>query len=726
MKKVLSLILAFVFVVGVFVSAPITANAASVSDLTFELNEEGTMYQVKDCNESASGDLVIPSTYNGLPVTKIGSSAFYWCDSLTSVTIPDSVTIIGSRAFYWCMSLTNVTIPDSVTIIGGSAFYCCDSLTNVTIPDSVTSIGEYAFYDCTSLTSVNITNLASWCNISFGGFAANPLYYAGNLYLNGKLVTDLVIPDSVTSIGWYAFDGCKSLTNVTIPDSVTSIGNGTFEYCASLTNVTIPDSVTSIGASAFACCTSLTNVTIPDSITSISSWGFGYKYDSWEEKEEKIPGFTIYGAKNSKAERYATENGFTFIETEETKPHKHTYTSTITKQPSYTETGLKTFTCSCGDSYTEVIPKLEKFSAPAILSVTSEAKGVKFTWDEVPGVTGYIVYKLVDGAYQQVAVQAPSNRVYVDQKAENGKTYSYIVASMDNIGNPCGKSEFTHTYKKLVSLATPTVTSANATNGIKVTWNAIENAETYTIYRRVYNESTKKYSGWSAIKTGYTGTNFTDTNVKFGIIYSYTVRAVNGDVKSNYKAATGTRVNTTPTVKVANASNGVKVTWNAVPNATGYTVYSASYNAKTKKWSGWTNRGTVKSGTTSWTDKNTKSGTYYKYTVRACYGSFKSSYKASDKIWYLAQPTVTVKAVSNGVNVNWTQSSGSASYIIYRQEYNAKTKTWSGWKNMGSLGKDKKSWTDKSAKKGVYYKYTVRAVNGNYKSTYKASASVKR
>jgi hypothetical protein len=242
----------------------------------------------------------------------------------------------------------------------------------------------------------------------------------------------------------------------------------------------------------------------------------------------------------------------------------------------------------------------------------------------------------------------------------------------------------------------------------------------------VYNESTKKYSGWSTIKTGYTGTSFTDTNVKFGIIYSYTVRAVNGDVRSNFKAATGTRVNTTPTVKVANASSGVKVTWNAVPNATGYTVYSASYNAKTKKWSGWTNRGTVKSGTTSWTDKKTKSGTYYKYTVRACYGTFKSSYKASDKIWYLAQPSVTVKAASNGVNVNWTQSAGAKTYTVYRSEYNAKTKTWSGWKTMGSLSKDKKSWTDKSAKKGVYYKYTVRAVNGNYKSAYKASANVKR
>ncbi|MBR2876312.1 MAG: hypothetical protein IKC01_04170, partial [Clostridia bacterium] len=92
MKKVLSLVLAFVFVVGICASAPITANAASVDDLTFELNENGTMYKVKDCNEDASGELVIPSTYNGLPVTLIGSSAFEDCRYLTSITIPDSVT----------------------------------------------------------------------------------------------------------------------------------------------------------------------------------------------------------------------------------------------------------------------------------------------------------------------------------------------------------------------------------------------------------------------------------------------------------------------------------------------------------------------------------------------------------------------------------------------------------------------------------------------------------
>ena len=239
-------------------------------------------------------------------VTSIGNSAFYKCTSLTSVTIPDSVTSIGDAAFCYCTSLTSVTIPDSVTSIGSSAFDGCTSLTSITIPDSVTSIGknafsgctgelivncnipsaseyycgafygskftrvtigdsvtsigDWAFSYCTSLTSVYITDIAAWCNISFGNAHSNPLRYAENLYLNNELVTDLIIPDSVTSIGDDAFWGYTSLTSVTIPDSVTSIGDYAFSYCTSLKSVTIGKGVTSIGDDAFRYCDSLKKV----------------------------------------------------------------------------------------------------------------------------------------------------------------------------------------------------------------------------------------------------------------------------------------------------------------------------------------------------------------------------------------------------------------------------------------------------------------------------------
>ena len=183
-------------------------------------------------------------TFDG-PVTTIGDYAFL-STSLTSITIPDSVTSIGSCAFEECDSLTIITIPASVASIGNSAFEGCTGLTSITIPEGVTSISGYAFYECESLESIIIPNSVT----SIGEHAFG---YCYNL-------TSINIPDSVISIGEWAFDSCESLTSVTIPDSVTTIGNLAFAYCYSLTSVTIGNSVTEIGNSAFLYCSSLTSV----------------------------------------------------------------------------------------------------------------------------------------------------------------------------------------------------------------------------------------------------------------------------------------------------------------------------------------------------------------------------------------------------------------------------------------------------------------------------------
>jgi hypothetical protein len=171
----------------------------------------------------SGGAVTIPATIEGLPVTSIGEQAFAACQSLTSVTIPNSVTSIGDWAFNVCQSLTSVTIPNSVTSIGFAAFAYCTKLTSVMIPSSIMSIGDSTFADCTSLASVTISN-------------------------------------GVTSIGDSTFADCTSLANVNIPSSVTSIGNAAFADCISLTSVTIPNSVTSIGHNAFLNCTYLISV----------------------------------------------------------------------------------------------------------------------------------------------------------------------------------------------------------------------------------------------------------------------------------------------------------------------------------------------------------------------------------------------------------------------------------------------------------------------------------
>ena len=218
----------FVMLVVMMLMTASSAMAEVIDGLRYVLDSDTkTATLLPKMEGKYSGDIIIPEKVKGndgveYVVTSLGNS-FYGCSSLTSITIPSSVTSLDRLCFSGCSSLTSITIPSSVTSLGRSCFSGCSSLTSITIPSSVISLGEYCFDSCSGLTSVSI-------------------------------------PSSVTSLGECCFYGCSRLSSVTIPSSVTSLGRSCFSACTGLTSITIPSSVTSLGSSCFALCNKLETV----------------------------------------------------------------------------------------------------------------------------------------------------------------------------------------------------------------------------------------------------------------------------------------------------------------------------------------------------------------------------------------------------------------------------------------------------------------------------------
>ena len=258
-------------------SVTIPNSVTSIGDCAFQECTNLTSVNIPDSVTSigeAAFSACVNLTSINIPnsVTSIEDRAFCLCESLSSITIPNSVKSIGKRAFSACVNLTSINIPDSVTSIEDSAFWECYSLTSVNIPDSVTSIGECTFLNCNSLTSITVdlnnSNYSSQDGVLFNKNKTELIQYP-----SGKAETTYTIPNSVISIGNWAFSGV-SLTSVIIPNSVTSIGESAFAGCCSLASVNIPDSVTSIGYQAFGSCTSLTSIVLHNNITDIGEYAF--------------------------------------------------------------------------------------------------------------------------------------------------------------------------------------------------------------------------------------------------------------------------------------------------------------------------------------------------------------------------------------------------------------------------------------------------------------------
>ena len=203
-------------------------------------------------------------------------------EELTEVEIPSGITSIPAYSFKRCSNLTTIHIPEGITRIEESAFNNCSSLRTITIPTSITNIERGAFRHCNSLAETHIQNLENWCNITFEDTDACPLLYSKSLYLNGEPITNLVIPNTITTIKEYAFYGISNLSSVLIPESVTSIGAVAFRNCNKLTSISLPYNLSSIGDGAFSNCGELLDVyCYAESVPSTKANAFDGSYSEY-------------------------------------------------------------------------------------------------------------------------------------------------------------------------------------------------------------------------------------------------------------------------------------------------------------------------------------------------------------------------------------------------------------------------------------------------------------
>ena len=698
-------------------------------------------------------------------LTEISAGAFSGCKSLTSVVIPDAVKKIGAFAFYNCSGLKDITLPISAeyhattgsytyhnpynsffdcenvqkityTVGDGTVFahgnnftlpyyargalttvvyeegipeipenalysqnYACSKVASVTLPSTVKKIGSSAFSYCSALKDVYYGGYGvDWTTIDGTDYlsAGATVHFKDNLYgkgecgdnanwimtLDGTLtisgtgviigaswydarlqVKNAIIGDGVTSIGLYAFSGCENMASVTIPGSVTSIGVYAFERCKALINVAIPDSVTQLGTGAFLDCASLTSVAIPSGVTAIENNTFSncssLSNVSIPSSVESIGDWTFSSC---------------------------TSLTAVTIPDSVTDIGTYTF-FGC-DSLTDVtIPKsvtsIDEWAFYGCESLTSVTIPVSVT--SIGESAFYACSRMADVYYKGTA--ADWAKIAIEEGNED----------LTSATLHCAKS----------APAAPVVRIGNSATSGKpmLTWNAVEGATSYRIYR-----STAKGSGYSLLGTT-TATSYTNTGAKAGTTYYYRVKACNDAGLSPYSNVVSGQVKSVtpkpsaPVVKIGNSSTSGKpmLTWNAVSGATSYKVYRATSQNGT-----YSLLGTVTA--TSYTNTGAKAGTTYYYKVKAVNSAGESAFSnvVSGKTT-VTTLTMGHSASSGKPQLTWKAVSGAASYKVYRAT--AKNGAYTVINTTKAL-----TYTNVGAALGTTYYYKVEALNASGKS----------
>ena len=589
-KKLTSVILAVVMMLGILTIAPLTVSAATYGDFEYTLEDDYTC-TITGYNGSGA-NVTIPSTIYGYKVSALSDTAFLSNKNIRSVIIPNGVLRIGALCFDSCTNLQEITIPDSVTYIvrsgdarSGGFLQFCDSLKEITLGSGLENF--FDTYDLNGSHSFECIDISK-----------NNKYYC--------------------SIDGVAFSKDKKKLLKYPPAKKDEI-------------YTIPDTVSKLSMPmGFTLNENLKAVIIPKSVKEISLYTFGTSLNS------------IYGYKGTVAETYAKENGFKFIEISEptsvslnktslTLDVGKSYTLTKTVSPSNAAnkkctwsssntsvatvdgngkvtakaSGTATITVKTSNGKTATCKVTVNLPAPQITGLANTTGGIKISWNKVDGAYGYrLYYKPASGGWKRFKDTTATS--FTDSGVVPNKTETYTIRCIDKNGNTVSGFN-SKGWSKKYTPAAPTISKLDiTTGGIKLSWNKIAGVYGYRLY---YKTSS---GGWKRFKDT-TATSFTDSGVSPNRTETYTIRCIdkNGNTVSGFYSKGWSKKYTpvAPTItRLSNTSKGVSVTWNKIAGVYGYRLY--------RKYDGgsWTR---VKDTTsTSFTDSGAKKGKKVTYTVR--------------------------------------------------------------------------------------------------------------
>ena len=638
-----------------------------------------------------------------------------WCDSalrssgistrVKNVEISSGVTTLGAYAFSACDSMTGVSLPETLLAVGESCFQSSYGLHNISIPNSVRSIGDCAFSSCNGLTRVTLGS-------------------------------------GLKGIGGQAFKECSSLSSIVIPEGVTAIEFSTFEDCSNLMEITIPRTVTSIGRWAFDGCYGLSKVTFTGTRAQWNAIDMGDDNDPLLSANITFAGSgpaapTVTGGNDSQGRptlKWNAVSGAAKYEVYRARSKSGDYikystvTGTSYTNTSYIENGNTYYykvraldangTAGAWGSIVSVTYK-QTLPAPTVTGGNDAQGRPTLKWNAVSGAAKYEVYRARSRSGEYIKYSTVTGTSYTNTSyIEDGNTYYYKVRALDASGTAGAWSSIVSVTYRAASTGTlpaPTVTGGNDAQGRPtLTWNAVTGAAKYEVYRA--RSQSGDYIKYSTV----TGTSYTNTSyIEDGNTYYYKVRALDANgtagawgsiVSVTYRAAsTGTL--SAPTVTGGNDAQGrPTLKWNAVTGAAKYEVYRArSLNGDYIKYS------TV-TGTSYTNTSYIENGNTYYYKVRALKsdgtaGAWSSivsvTYRAAST-GTLPAPAVTGGNDSQGrPTLKWKAVSGAAKYEIYRSY--SRDGSYSKYSTQTSTAYTNSSYLTS----GTTYYYKVRALDAN-------------